>query len=88
MIFKHLRISILFYLNLKSLYFDLFFNFSIDVSTNQNHKASINNFWTMALGNFDKRVIEEVNQTMKGQLVNIETEKDLIERYIQIAEIL
>jgi hypothetical protein len=42
----------------------------------------------MALGNFDKRVIEEVNQTMKGQLVNIETEKDLIERYIQIAEIL
>ncbi|UJR24309.1 hypothetical protein I4U23_027276 [Adineta vaga] len=63
-------------------------DYRTDVTANQNHKASINNFWTMAHGDFDRRIIEEVNQTIQGQIVKIETAKELIERYVQIAEIL
>ena len=59
-----------------------------DYRTGQNNKASINNFWTMALGNFNKNVIEKINQTLQGDIVNIEQPEDLVDAYAQIAEIL
>ncbi|CAF1201967.1 unnamed protein product [Rotaria sordida] len=63
-------------------------DYKTDTTTNQNNKALINNFWTMALGNFNKKVIEKINQTIQGKLVNIEQAEDLVEAYAQIAEIL
>ncbi len=62
--------------------------FQIDITSNQNDKALINNFWTMALGKFNKTVIEEINQKIHGKLVNIENPDDLVEAYAQVAEII
>jgi hypothetical protein len=42
----------------------------------------------MALGKFNKKVIEEINQKVHGKLVNIEHSEDLVEAYAQVAEIL
>ena len=42
----------------------------------------------MALGEFNKQVIEEINQKILGKLVNIEHPEDLVEAYAQVAEIL
>ena len=42
----------------------------------------------MALGNFNKKKIEQINEAMQGQLKNIENPEDLEEAYLQIAEIL
>jgi hypothetical protein len=42
----------------------------------------------MALGNFNKTVIEKINHTLQGKMVNIERAEDLVEAYAQIAEIL
>jgi len=62
--------------------------FQIDITSNQNNKALINNFWTMALGKFNKTVIEEINRMIHGKLVNIENPDDLVEAYAQVAEII
>lgn len=42
----------------------------------------------MALGNFNKKVVQEINKKINGKLVNIENPDDLIEAYAQAAEIL
>ncbi len=41
----------------------------------------------MALGNFNRKVIEKVNQTINGKLVNIDHPEELVEAYAQVAEI-
>jgi hypothetical protein len=57
------------------------------MASNQNDKVLINNFWIMALGNFNRKVIEKVNQTINGKLVNIDHPEELVEAYAQVAEI-
>lgn len=42
----------------------------------------------MALGNFNKNVIERITEKLQGRQVNIEHPEDLLEAYAQIAEIL
>ena len=42
----------------------------------------------MALGNFEKKMIEQINKILQGELVNIEQPEGLVEAYAQIAEIL
>ena len=42
----------------------------------------------MALGNYNRKVISQINDKMGGKLVNIERPEDLTEAYAQIAEIL
>lgn len=56
--------------------------------SDQNNRASINNFWTMALGKFNRQVIEKINQELQGKLVDTEKPEDLVDAYAQIAEIL
>jgi hypothetical protein len=65
-----------------------FLLYRIGIASNQNDKALINNFWTMALGDFNKKVIEEINQKIHGKLVSIEQPEHLVEAYAQVAEIL
>jgi hypothetical protein len=74
--------------NSYSFYYACSLLFRIDTATNQNDKALIKNFWTMALGNFNKKIIEKINYALQGSLVNIEKPEDLVEAYAQIAEIL
>ncbi|CAF3840110.1 unnamed protein product [Adineta steineri] len=63
-------------------------NYRTDNARGPSTKALIHNFWTMALGNFNKKVIKKINETLQGQIVDIEHAEDLEEAYAQIAEIL
>ena len=49
------------------------------------YQTTISRFWTMGLGLFNKKVLQHVNTTMKGEILDICNAEDLIQAYAEIA---
>ncbi|CAF3923753.1 unnamed protein product [Rotaria sordida] len=50
------------------------------------YKSMITDFWIMGLGNYNKKVLQQINEKMQGKLTDIEKPEDLIEAYAEIAD--
>ncbi|CAF4280707.1 unnamed protein product [Rotaria sordida] len=50
------------------------------------YKSMITHFWIMGLGNYNKKVLQQIDEKMQGKLTDIEKPEDLIEAYAEIAD--
>ncbi|CAF1358530.1 unnamed protein product [Adineta ricciae] len=59
-----------------------------DNARGPNSKSLIHKFWTVALGDYNKEVMQKINQKMQGDMIDIRRPEELEEAYAQIAEIM
>ncbi|CAF4831358.1 unnamed protein product [Rotaria sp. Silwood1] len=50
------------------------------------YKSMITHFWTMGLGDYNRKVLQQITEKMQGKLTDIEKPEDLIEAYAEIAD--
>ena len=65
-----------------------FFSLRLGMATDSHDRAVINNFWMVALGDFNQTVIYKIRDKLNGKLVKIDHAEDLVEAYANFAEII